>query len=93
VRHLSLFRDVPRLHSGKEYLLFLTAPSSVGLSAPVGLGQGAFGLVQQGKEKAAVNGVDNVGLFRGMRTAARFAGRGPINYSELASQIRAILGR
>ena len=93
VRHVSLFRDVPRLESGKEYLLFMTAQSRIGLSTTVGLGQGAFGLVHQGKDKAAVNGVDNAGLFRGMQTTARFSGRGPITYSELASRLRAILGR
>ena len=42
VRHFSVFRDMPRLERGQEYLLFLTAESSIALSSPVGLVQGLF---------------------------------------------------
>src|SRR5262245_46068748 len=67
VRHLSVLRDVPRLEMGREYVLFTTRPSSIGLSTTVGLGQGAFTIVGQGNDKeAAVNAFDNVGLNRGI---------------------------
>ena len=42
VRHFPVFRDMPRLERGQDYLLFLTAESSIALSSPVGLAQGLF---------------------------------------------------
>ena len=42
IRNFSLWRDVPRLERGREYVLFTTRPSAIGLSTTVGLGQGAF---------------------------------------------------
>ena len=43
-------------------------------------------------EETAVNGVGNVGLFRGM-SAAGLPHSGPIAYGALAARIRAELGR
>jgi hypothetical protein len=94
VRHFSVFRDVPQLTTGQEYVLFMTANSRVGLSTTVGLGQGCFGIQHQGKEQVAVNGFANAGLFHGMRSAglARGPARGPIPYAEFAREIRAVVG-
>jgi hypothetical protein len=93
-RHLSVFRDVPRLAMGGEYVLFTTRPSPVGLSTTVGLGQGAFSITGAGKEEAAVNGFGNAGLRRGLSptsAAARIPSGGPVSYPQLAAAIRAVL--
>jgi hypothetical protein len=94
LRKFSLWRDVPRLDRGREYVLFTTSPSRIGLSTTVGLGQGAFQIRDAGKEEQAVNAFGNVGLAKGMAadTPLRRAS-GPIPYAELASAIRAILSK
>jgi hypothetical protein len=56
----------------------------------VGLGQGAFRIVDAGKEEHAVNAFNNAGLRRGL-SASRLPGRGPVSYPELAAAIRAVL--
>jgi len=93
-RHFSLFRDVPRLAMGGEYVLFTTRPSSVGLSTTVGLGQGAFTITGAGKDEAAVNSFGNAGLRRGLEAssaASRLPSGGPVPYPQLAAAIRAVL--
>lgn len=65
------------LNIGSDYLLFLTPKSEVGLTAPVGLGQGSFEVFQQDKTEFVKNEYNNVGLFDG-----------PVKYSELANKIR-----
>jgi hypothetical protein len=94
---VSVLPAMPELAVGRYYLVLATKPSAVGLSAPVGLGQGCFTIYQNGKDETAVNGANNSGLFRGMtsseaRTLAATAASssGPIPYSELASQIRVL---
>jgi hypothetical protein len=90
VQHLSVFRDVPRLEVGRDYVLFTTPPSELGLSTTVGLGQGAFTIQGGGKEEQAVNLYNNRGLNRGM-SDARVPARGPVPYDQLAAAIRAVL--
>jgi hypothetical protein len=89
-RHFSAFREVPRLEMGGEYVLFTTRPSSVGLSTTVGLGQGAFRIVDSGKNEEAVNAFNNVGLKRGLARTS-LPDTGPISYPQLASAIRSVL--
>lgn len=89
VEYLGGFRP-ELLDVGGEYLLFMTRPSSVGLSTMVGLGQGAFKVVLHEKEDAVVNGLNNEGLFRGI-DRGDFPQSGPINYAALATRIRAEL--
>jgi len=93
MRHFSAFREVPRLEMGGEYLLFTTRPSSVGLSTTVGLGQGAFRIVDTGKNEDAVNAFNNVGLKRGLAPSAlpSLPESGPITYRQLATAIRSVL--
>jgi hypothetical protein len=55
---------------GQETLLFLVGDSTLGLTSPVGLGQGAFRVAIDGGQRRAVNGFNNAGLFRGMSAAA-----------------------
>ena len=79
-----------------------THPSRVGLSTTVGLGQGAFLITGKGEEEQAVNEFQNANLGGSEDlaagpdphsfAAARAGVRGPIAYSELASQIRALVG-
>ena len=85
VVRFDMFRDVPRLNMGSDYLLFTTRPSELGLSTTVGLGQGAFSVYSQDKKEWAVNEFDNMGLG--------IDGSGPAPYSELAAKIHARLGR
>ena len=84
--------DVPRLERGREYLLMTTAPSTIGLSTTVGLGQGCFFIRSVGKEEMAVNAFNNSGLFDGMEEPEGYTG-GPIAYGQLVDQIRALLGQ
>lgn len=80
------------LDIGGEYLLFVTRPSSAGLSTTVGLSQGAFKIMTRDKETVAVNGLNNQGLFRGM-DRGRMPESGPINYRELRARIREEIGK
>ena len=89
VEYLGGFRP-ELLDVGDEYLLFMTQPSSIGLSTMVGLGQGTFKVVMRNKEDHVVNGVNNQGLFRGIDRGS-FPQEGPINYEALATRIRAEL--
>lgn len=77
VRKLATLPELPKLQVGGDYLLILTAPSEIGLTAPVGLGQGAFTIFEQDKQEWAKNEFDNAGLFDG-----------PVRYEELAAKIR-----
>jgi len=79
-----LFRDVPRLKMGNDYLLFTTPPSEIGLSTTVGLGQGAFAVYLQDKQDWAVNQFDNTGLGVG--------GGGAMPYADLVAAIKARMG-
>lgn len=90
-RRVSLLRDLPQLEVGRNYLLFATQPSSAGLSTTVGFGQGTFNIQGVGKDETAVNQVQNLELFRGTPTGG--ASRGPVQYAELASRIRALVRR
>jgi hypothetical protein len=105
-QRFSPLMHMPKLEIGQTYLLFTTQASKIGLSTTVGLGQGAFAIAGKPGTETAVNEFNNVGLFRGMQapasvqsvTAARTAaapstlGHGPVAYSALAAQIRAIVG-
>jgi hypothetical protein len=91
-RRTALFRDLPRLEIGQEYVLFTTVESSLGLSTTVGLAQGCFRVEKIAKRANAVNGLDNVGLFRGIDTA-NMPSSGPILYPRLARFIRQLAER
>jgi hypothetical protein len=82
-RHISLFRDVPRLERGRDYLLFLTAESKVALSSPVGLAQGCFDIDTASPTQATANRTGNAGLAAGIK--------GPVPYDNLAARVRAIV--
>lgn len=57
---------------GEELLLLLNPPSRYGLSSPVGLEQGRFRILRDGKgSELAVNGNGNTALFRGMEEKVR----------------------
>jgi hypothetical protein len=92
VRHVSLFRDVPTLQIGQEYVLFTTRPSAVGLSTTVGLGQGAFGIYGAGKDEQVVNRFGNAGLGRDL-PGLNLPSQGPVPYAQLARAIRTVLGQ
>ncbi len=89
MRNLAAVPGLPRLERGHDYLLIVTRPSQAGLSAPVGLAQGAFRIATDLKEETATNGAGNVGLFRGM--AGPTSAAGPLPYDELAARIRALV--
>lgn len=87
----SALPKMPEIEMGKRYLFFTTAPSAVGLSTTVGLGQGCFRISGEPGEELLVNEYDNMGLFRGMSVSA-MPERGPIAFTSLAQQINALLG-
>ncbi len=69
----------PHLEVGKEYVLFTTQPSRIGLSTTVGLDQGLFRIYTgpNGEEMAA-NALENAGLFNG-----------PVSYADLKAAVTA----
>ena len=68
---------------GQHLLLFLTAPSRLGFSSPVGIEQGRFHIMSHRTgSPAVVNEQSNVGLFRNVAEAARMGGR-PLTKSQL----------
>lgn len=81
----SIFRDVPRLTMGSDYVLFMTPESSVGLSVTVGLGQGAFSVYSQDKIDYAVNQYDNAGLGLG--------DGGAVPYADLMAAVKGLMGQ
>jgi hypothetical protein len=91
-RHMSIFRDVPALQVGRDYVLFTTRPSTVGLSTTVGLGQGAFDIYGAGKDEQAVNAFGNAGIGRDL-PGLNLPSQGPVSYAQLARAIRTVLGQ
>src|SRR5262249_22294348 len=92
-KKLSALRDLPQLEMGRDYVLFTTRPSAIGLSTTVGLGQGAFAIQSGTKEESVANAFGNAGLD--VRRAAAAAGQprsGPIPYADLARAIREVTG-
>ena len=55
---------MPVYREGQEVVLFLISDSSLGLTSPVGLSQGAFTVEERDGRKVLQNGIQNVGLFR-----------------------------
>lgn len=90
IQALPVLPDLPRLKVGKDYLLFTTAPSSIGLSTTVGLGQGSFSIVSRNKQDLVINEFNNVGLFRDMEVEG-FPSQGLVNYAQLGDLIRDLL--
>jgi len=84
VRHFSAFRDMPRLEAGRDYLLFLTAESSIALSSPVGLAQGCFDIDTSIPSQPTANRMNNAGL-------AADVAKGPLPYADLAERVRTIV--
>lgn len=90
IRHLKTVRRsgtalgglVPTYQVGGRYLLFLTAESQIGLCAPVGLQQGAFRVTTDtAGRQLAVNGNENLGLFRSSESWERVLAR-PLSPTE-----------
>jgi hypothetical protein len=82
-QRFSVLPEVPRLDIGSDYLLLTTSPSPAGLSTTVGLGQGAFSIFVSNRQELALNAAGNVNI----------GAQGPVAYSQLAADIRAILGQ
>ncbi len=84
VQHFSAFRDMPNLKRGQDYLLFLTAESSIALSSPVGLAQGCFEIDTSVPSEPTANGLGNAGLVAG-RSA------GPVPYADISERLRTLI--
>jgi len=100
------FMDSPSYMVGQKYLIFLHAENTWGLTAPVGLLQGAFRLLpDENGETTAINGIGNLGLFEDMKIGVEFSsmqsapnarkmlrqGRGPVELTTLLSFTRSLL--
>ena len=83
--HISPLPAVPVLDTSRDYLMFTTTPSSVGLSTTVGLAQGLFEIQVIDKQENAVNGNNNLGLFDG--TAVKSIRSGPLPYEALVDEV------
>lgn len=65
------------LQKGQDYLLMVGANGPVGITSTVGLSQGAFELFESSdKNRMALNGANNVGLFRDMANVKPTAPKG-----------------
>lgn len=84
VRHFPIFRDMPRMELGRDYVLFLTAESSVALSSPVGLAQGLFEVDTSLPSQPTANRMNNAGL-------AADISKGPLPYADFAARVRSIV--
>jgi hypothetical protein len=98
---------MPKYRRGAEYLLLLKPDSAIGFTMPVGAFQGAFEVRPAGGgRKAAVNGLGNANLLRGIdeEGLARLGlhpsefpfvsrGRGPMRLEELEAMIGRLLGQ
>ena len=63
---------LPSFRPGDEVVLFLYGESDLGLSSPVGLGQGRFAVITDKMgNRIAVNDLSNKNLMRGISGAAR----------------------
>ena len=60
---------VPKFRAGDEYVLFMPAPSRLGLASPVGLAQGAFSVLPAAAGKEVSNGRDFAELLSGADAA------------------------
>lgn len=75
---MSMLPTLPLLDVGSDYLLLMPpVTSSVGLTSPVGLGQGCFKIYPRGKREMVRNELNNAGLFDG-----------PVTYNELVEKIQ-----
>ena len=83
VVRFSKLPEMPDLALNEEYLLMTTRPGATGLSTTVGLGQGCFHISP--KTEQAANELGNAGLSAGIN--------GPVSYSQLADEIRALIGQ
>jgi hypothetical protein len=83
-RRFAAFRDMPRLKVGQDYLLFLTADSSVALTSPVGLAQGCFDIDTSIPSQPTANRLNNAGLVPDVE-------KGAIPYADLAERVRQIV--
>lgn len=69
---------LPRYRVGQELILFLHVESRVGLTSPVGLGQGVFQVFRQEGKPMAINGMTNLNLASGVfREQAGLLGLAP----------------
>ncbi len=89
----------PLLKTGGDYLLMIAPPGPLGLTSPMGLGQGAFTVYTDPntRQEMALNGLNNKALFKGMAKNLRAAGKsvptdGPVAYDTLADMIRSTVG-
>lgn len=85
-----LFPGFPILEEGGTYLLMVAPEGPVGLTSTMGLGQGCFNIVSKPGDEAALNLLDNVGLFKGMSVAGVPA-KGPVSYDTISGLISGIM--
>ncbi len=90
-KKLSALGDLPQLAMGRDYVLFTTSPSAIGLSTTVGLGQGAFAIQSGTKDELVANAYGNAGLAGGRTAAASLPRSGAIPYAQLAQAIRQVM--
>lgn len=81
--------DLAGYKKGQELLLLLTQPSSVGLSAPVGLEQGRFRIERLHGKARALNGSGNARLLQGIAQRPEKLARVPTRLRGLVQQHRA----
>jgi hypothetical protein len=99
-----LFRELPTYAVGEEAVIFLSAESRLGLTAPVGLLQGKFKVESNADEKVVVNGSGNRDLFMNADKSPKFKTihlstkqqtllkdkSGPVPYSDFISLVKSL---
>lgn len=65
--------DLPELEIGRDYFLMMTSPSPIGLSAPVGLGQGCYTVSGKAGQEIATDGYGNTVNYAELASAVQAA--------------------
>ena len=85
-----LLAGQPVLQVGRDYLLFTTQPSAIGLSTTVGLGHGCFNVFELDKAEMVINELNNANVFEGI---SGMPSTGPVDYQAMADLLNQMLGQ
>lgn len=97
-----IFPELPQYEVGEEAVVFLSEAGGLGLTAPVGLGQGRFRIETTENGRGVINGTGNRALFRGWKKSPRYksigltssekklirSSSGPLPYEDFLSVVR-----
>jgi len=93
-------KHLPRYTAGERSLLFLTAPSKIGMQSPVGMQQGKFAVISEGTTKTRIKNLTmNPSLFKGLTSSTKMQKQlpamnendGSLDYQEFTALLRTVV--